>query len=159
MESSSGWTSSTPMVRTHTLDLTPDAARSYNPPVIRLLIKDILIELVLALSSCGKLQFRWLRHLRFPETTSFRWSWESKGFPHPQPDLQEYPGTNLWWSRRSRLFFESQWQAQEHTDPFTRHCWPRLWLIITSNKTIYEIIKRKLKPNLHASRRRQEINK
>ena len=83
----------------------------------------------------------------------------SKGFPHPQRDLQVYPGTNLWWSERSWLFFECQWHAQEHTDPFTGHCWPRLWLLITSNKTIYEIIKRKLKPNLHASRRRQEINK
>ena len=32
LESSSGLTSSTPMVRTHTLDPTPDAPRSYNPP-------------------------------------------------------------------------------------------------------------------------------
>ena len=32
MESRSGLTSSTPMVRTHTLDPTPDAPRSYNTP-------------------------------------------------------------------------------------------------------------------------------
>ena len=41
MESSSGLTSSNPMVRTHTLDPTPDAPRSYNPAAIRLLIKDL----------------------------------------------------------------------------------------------------------------------
>ena len=40
MESTSGLTSSTPTVRTHTLDPTPDAPRSYNLPAIPLLIKD-----------------------------------------------------------------------------------------------------------------------
>ena len=64
MKSSSGLTAGTPMVRTHTLDPTPDAPRSYNTPLpIRLLIKDscFLLKLSSALYKMHKnILFAWL---------------------------------------------------------------------------------------------------
>ena len=43
------------MVKTHTLDPTPDAPRSYNPPAIRLLIKDtVTLGLALNLEAAGE---------------------------------------------------------------------------------------------------------
>ena len=57
MKSHSGLTIGTPRVRTHTLDLTPDAPRSYNPTLpIRLLDIDALMEaVVIALMTMCKL--------------------------------------------------------------------------------------------------------